>query len=229
MALCLSVCLSVCLPVCHKLVFYRKVWADRAILGMESSFDLSYTMLWENSGIYKNKGTSIWNSNSGLKKIHYGTSLRHVDIRVLNLARQKCTLDCRRSTKSCWQCMRRLTMSLSHWSSTACMMPLRGFICDADNDCCKETPSFRWRSMPVLFADIAPTMWNFRAKFHVHDAVSTRVCNGINSNSTGNKIYIAPVFSLGPQSLCVCVCVRACARARVCVCVWHCVLVVAVK
>jgi len=98
---------------------------------------------------------------------------------------------------------------------------LRGFICDADNDCCKETPSFRWRSMPVLFADIAPTMWNFRAKFHVHDAVSTRVCNSINSNSTGNRIYIAPVFSLGPQS--VCVCVRACVRACVCVCVCVCV------
>jgi len=44
---------------------------------MEAFFDQSYTMFWGNSGIYKNKATSLWKffSNSGLEKIRHGISI----------------------------------------------------------------------------------------------------------------------------------------------------------
>jgi len=67
-ALCLSVCLSFC--VCHKSVlFYRNVWTDRVVFQSGGFFDLFYTVLLANRGIYKNKDASIWNfvPSSGLK------------------------------------------------------------------------------------------------------------------------------------------------------------------
>ena len=47
------------------------------VFGRETSFDLSYTMSWRNSGIYKNKGISLRNFvlNSGLRKLNHGTSI----------------------------------------------------------------------------------------------------------------------------------------------------------
>jgi len=44
---------------------------------MEAFFDQSYTMFWGNSGIYKNKATSLWKffSSSGLEKIRHGISI----------------------------------------------------------------------------------------------------------------------------------------------------------
>ena len=49
------------------------------VFGMESSFRLSYTVLQRNSGIFKNKDTSLWNfvPYSGLQKI----LLWHIDRR----------------------------------------------------------------------------------------------------------------------------------------------------
>ena len=70
-----SVCL--CLFVCHKWEFYRNGWTNRAGFGVRASFHLSYTVLRGNSGICKNKGTSLWNFvlNSGLRKFRHGLSI----------------------------------------------------------------------------------------------------------------------------------------------------------
>ena len=59
------------------------------VFGIKASFHLSYTVLPGNSGISKNKGTSLWNfvSNSGLKKI----SPQQVD-RVVNITRRRSSL-----------------------------------------------------------------------------------------------------------------------------------------
>ena len=106
--LCLSICLSVCLSVCHKSVFCRNWWTDRA--GFFStgasflpSFEACYPTLCckGNSGIFKNKGTSLWNfaPNSGLRKFRHSRLSKG----VINSARERWTLlsklDRRRSTK----------------------------------------------------------------------------------------------------------------------------------
>ena len=71
----LSVCLSVC--VCHKSEFYRNRWTNRAGFGTGAYFHLAYTVFKGNSGIFKNKGTSLWNfvPNSGLIKFRHGISI----------------------------------------------------------------------------------------------------------------------------------------------------------
>ena len=59
------VCLSasVCLSVCHKSEFYRNEWTNRASFWQGSFLRSTYpTLLHENSGTFKNKGTSVWNS-----------------------------------------------------------------------------------------------------------------------------------------------------------------------
>ena len=75
MALRLSVCVCIC--VCYKSVFCRNGWMNRAGFGMGFSFHLSYTVLKGNSGIFKNKGTSLWKfiQNSGLRKFCFGISI----------------------------------------------------------------------------------------------------------------------------------------------------------
>jgi len=71
----------------------------------EAFFDQSYTVFDGNSGVYKNKGTSLWNFflNSRLRKFCDGISIVE---RAINLARERWTgrserdkLDCRWSTK----------------------------------------------------------------------------------------------------------------------------------
>ena len=44
---------------------------------MEASFYLSYAVLWGNSGIFRNKGTSLWYfaPNSGLRKFRHSMSI----------------------------------------------------------------------------------------------------------------------------------------------------------
>ena len=61
------------------------------LFGMEASFDQSYTVIiFKNihSGIYKNKGTSLWNFflNSGIRKFRQGMSIVE---RATNLARER--------------------------------------------------------------------------------------------------------------------------------------------
>jgi len=47
------------------------------VFGMGASFHLSYTVLKGNSGISKNKGTSLWNfgPNFGLRKLCFGIAI----------------------------------------------------------------------------------------------------------------------------------------------------------
>jgi len=70
-----QVCLSVCLSVTSRCSIVAVGRID-VVLGTEASFDQSYTVFLGNSGIYRNKGTSLWNFflNSGLRKI----SPRHI-------------------------------------------------------------------------------------------------------------------------------------------------------
>ena len=74
-ALCLSVCLSV--TVCHKSEFYQIAEWFELVFGMGASFHLFYTVLKGNSGILKDKGTSLWNfvPNYGLRKFCFGISV----------------------------------------------------------------------------------------------------------------------------------------------------------
>ena len=72
MALCLYVCLSVtsrCSIETAELV--------ELVSGTGASFHLSYTVLKGNSGITKDKGTSLWNfaPNSGPRKFRFGISI----------------------------------------------------------------------------------------------------------------------------------------------------------
>jgi len=59
---------------------------------MKASFDQSYTVIYINSGIYKNKGTSRWNfvQNSGLWKFCFGISIVE---HAINFARLRSTLE----------------------------------------------------------------------------------------------------------------------------------------
>ena len=76
-ALCLSVCLFVCLSQVG--VLSKRLNESSWFFDVEASFHLSYTVLQGISGIYKDKGTSLWNfvPNSRLDKI----LLRNVDRR----------------------------------------------------------------------------------------------------------------------------------------------------
>jgi len=44
---------------------------------MGASFHISYTVLYGNSGTFKNRGTSLWNfaPNSGLREFDHGISI----------------------------------------------------------------------------------------------------------------------------------------------------------
>ena len=61
------------------------------VFDIQASCDQSYTVLYGNSDIHKNKGTSVWNfvPNSGLRKLCFSISIAK---RVTNLARQRWTL-----------------------------------------------------------------------------------------------------------------------------------------
>ena len=80
---CLSVCPSACLSVLLS-VSVASLYCietigriERDFFGMEASFHLSHTVLYGNSGISKNKDTSLWNfvRNSGLRKFRHGKSM----------------------------------------------------------------------------------------------------------------------------------------------------------
>jgi len=73
MALCLYVCL--CLSVTSQCSVKRNERSN-LVLGTAAFFDQSYTVFQGKSGIYKNKGTFLWNFalNSGLRKFRM-----HVD------------------------------------------------------------------------------------------------------------------------------------------------------
>jgi len=84
-----------CVRTCLSQVGVLSKWMDGIIcFGMEASFDQYYTVttctVFEgNSGIYRNKSTSIWNFflNSGFKKFrHHGISTVE---RAINLARER--------------------------------------------------------------------------------------------------------------------------------------------
>jgi len=66
MALCLSVCPSVCVCLVSVTSRYspRSIETSKRIklvFGVKASFHRPDTILWRNSGIFKNKGTSLWN------------------------------------------------------------------------------------------------------------------------------------------------------------------------
>ena len=68
---CARVCVYMGLCLSQVRVLSRGIYGLVNYFSVEASFDQSYTVLKGNSGIYQNKGTSLWNSaqNSGLKKI----------------------------------------------------------------------------------------------------------------------------------------------------------------
>jgi len=68
----------VSVSVCHKSVFYQNGWTNRAGFGTGASFHLSYTVFYRNIGVFKNKGTSLWNfdPNSGFEKNRHSISHR---------------------------------------------------------------------------------------------------------------------------------------------------------
>ena len=77
----LSLCvrLSVCQSVRHKPILYRNDWKNRAGFWHGGFFRpvLQYTVLWWNSGTYKNNGTFLSNFflNSGLREFCCGLSM----------------------------------------------------------------------------------------------------------------------------------------------------------
>jgi len=74
--LCLSVCLSVCLCLSQVGVLSKQL--NKSSWSMVRELPSSYpTQLQGNSGIFKNKGTSLWNfvPNSGLRKFCFRISI----------------------------------------------------------------------------------------------------------------------------------------------------------
>ena len=70
----IALCLSVRLSVCHNFTSRCSVEADERTglaFGVGTSFYQFYTVLKGNSGISRNKGTSLWNfiPNTGHRKI----------------------------------------------------------------------------------------------------------------------------------------------------------------
>jgi len=131
--------MSVCLSVTSRCSI-EVVGRIELVFGMEASFDQFYAVFSGNSGMYKNKGTSLWNFfvNSGLKKISprpiidrrtcYQLSSRKVDApRVINWAVVG---------QLSWQYLRAPTLdhySLSHRSSSAVYSTIvsRGSVSDS--------------------------------------------------------------------------------------------------
>ena len=72
----------VSVSVCHKSVFYQNGWTNRAGFGTGASFHLSYTVFYRNIGVFKNKGTSLWNfdPNSGFKKNRHKNIAQNVKL-----------------------------------------------------------------------------------------------------------------------------------------------------
>jgi len=71
---------------------------------MEASLDLSYSVLYQNSGIYKNTGTSLWNFvvNSGLRIFRHSELIDETRHQVSSTkvgAQKRDNLDCRQSAK----------------------------------------------------------------------------------------------------------------------------------
>jgi len=56
------------------------------VFGMGAFFHLSYTVLKGNSGISKNKGTSLWNfvPNCGLRKLCFGIAIVETCYRLIS-------------------------------------------------------------------------------------------------------------------------------------------------
>ena len=79
--------MAMCLCLCLSQVGVLSNWMNGLIwlFGMKAFFNQSYTVLQGISGIYKNKGTSLWNFflNSGLRKFRHGISIVE---RAINLA-----------------------------------------------------------------------------------------------------------------------------------------------
>ena len=103
--------------VCLAQIGVLSKWLDGSSL-----FELSYTVLQGNSGIYKTKSTSLWNTvlNSRRWKFRHGMQIVETRCRL----RQMWTLTARAINgtfvgKLCWQYVRRSTDSLSHWSPTS--------------------------------------------------------------------------------------------------------------
>ena len=86
MALCLSDCLSVSVTSRSSIETAERI---ELIFGTGASFRLSYTVLKENSGNSKNKGTSLWNFVPNFGSLYQ--SLK----RVIDLSSKK--LDARRA------------------------------------------------------------------------------------------------------------------------------------
>ena len=109
----------------YKRVFVEMARRIKLGFGTEATLRLSYTMLWRNSAVFKNNGTSFWNlvPNFQLRRFFWVFKPRHVD-------RRKCcqlslTDDCRQfitpSVQLCLQhherdaqchavCLRQLTL-----------------------------------------------------------------------------------------------------------------------
>jgi len=97
-------CPSVCPSVRHKSLFYKNDWTDRFEF---LHIDLSYAVLYRNSGIFKNKGTSLGNFVPNYVFKNFATA---------RLYRHKC---CQlRWTPSVMNCRRSSVTSLSPWAST---------------------------------------------------------------------------------------------------------------
>jgi len=76
-SICLSVCLSVCVCLSQVGVLSKRMNESSWLLAWELPIIYPTNFLKENSGISKNKGTSLWNfvPNSSLRKVCFGTSI----------------------------------------------------------------------------------------------------------------------------------------------------------
>ena len=68
--------MSLCLSVTSRYSIKRDERINM-LFSMDASFDQSYAVIYWNSGIYKNKGTSLWNFflNSWLRQFRHGISI----------------------------------------------------------------------------------------------------------------------------------------------------------
>jgi len=194
-------------------VFCRNVWTDRARFWHEGFLRHVVYCVIKKFRCLQNKDTSVQNTssdvlNSGL------SSCPALDRHVMSSSRQRWILSAINWTvvgQRCLQQLRRLTASLSHWSSTSVYSTIRraGSSATADN----FTAQQKFESIPLL--PIVLLM-----KYCIRKPLITKcaaiLSNGIHHVHPPDKTSLCPAFYVSWQSdtARICCCPSCCCGAR---------------
>jgi len=145
--------LFLCLSVFYKSLFCRNDYTVQDGFYMAASFHLSYSVLYGDSTIYKNKGSCLWKFvlNSGIRKFHHA---RHIAVTICcqlsstKVDAQHDKLDCLQSSKLTIPVSCSLVYHTDHPSLSAMRFPGVGSSVTADT-------CYSWN----ILSDINGILW----------------------------------------------------------------------